>query len=309
VSQVRLHVVTGKGGVGKSTVSAALALAAARSGARTLAIEIPERAGLCRILGASPEGPGKVTRARDHLDVAYFDGAAALSEYLTRRVRLRGVVDVVLDHPLYRAFVHAAPGVQELMAMGKVRDELRRRRRGSPYWDVVVVDAGATGHALQLLGMPAAAADAFGGGLVHREAERIDALLRDPVTTAVHVVATAEEMPLAEAVGALDVLRNRLHMPVRSLLVNQCRPVAPPDSDEGIHRLARLDVDPRLHRARDALHTAVERARGWERIQERGIAGTEARTGLRVTRLPRLAPAEPRDHAEALGALVAEGRL
>jgi anion-transporting ArsA/GET3 family ATPase len=301
--------VTGKGGVGKSTVCAAIAVAAARRGARTLAIETPERAGLCRILGASPAGPGATTPVAPNLTVSYFDGAAALSEYLARILRLRPLLGSILEHPLYRAFVHAAPGVQDLMAVGKVRDELRRQRRGHRCWDVIVLDAGATGHSLQLLRMPAAAAGAFDGGLVHREAARIDAMLRDPETCAVHLVATPEQMPLDEAAQAIAVVRDELAMPLGAIFVNQCRATAPRDIDAAIDVLGRLPLGAEHHAARDALRAAMLRARGWERIQEAGIGAFQDRTGLPLTRLPRLLPAPERSHADDLANFVAEAVL
>ena len=255
-----LHFVTGKGGVGKSTVAAALAIAAARRGARVLAVELGEPAGLARILAGAPEP----------VTVACFEGAAALGEYLTRKVHLGRLGKVILEHPIYRAFVGAAPGLRELMAMGKIRDELILQRR----WDVVVVDAGASGHALEHLRMPAAAARAFGAGRVHREAERNAELLRDPGRCAVHVVATAEEMPVREAVQVVTSLR-ALELPVGELFVNLCRPVAPPGIDVVIEGLGA------------ALAPLARRARSWERIQELQIAGLEADTGARAVRLPR----------------------
>lgn len=291
MTRARLHVVTGKGGVGKSTVCAAIALASARRGARTLAVEIPDRAGLCRILGVAPAGPGDEAQAAPKLAVSYFDGAAALSEYLGRVVRLGRLLELVLDHPLYRAFVAAAPGVQELMAIGKVRDELRSGR-----WDCIVVDAGASGHSLQLLRMPAAAAGAFSSGRVHRESDRIDALLRDPAVCAVHVVATPEEMPLREAEHVIATVRDELRMPLGAVFVNQCRPPPPADLDEAV----RLLDNP-------VVAAAARRALGWVRIQEAGIAALEDCARVRVTRLPRLMA--DGGHADALAAYVAEAVL
>ncbi|MBZ0233023.1 MAG: P-loop NTPase, partial [Deltaproteobacteria bacterium] len=236
----KLHVVTGKGGVGKSTVAAAIALALAARGQRVLAIELGGPGGLARILGA----------AAPSIDIT-GTGAAALAEYLTRKVRLGRFRGRLLAHPLYRAFAGAAPGVRELLAMGKVRDELVLQDR----WDAVVVDAGASGHALEHLRMPAAAARAFGAGLVHREAAVNAALLRDRAVCRVHVVATPEEMPVREALQVIGTLAT-LDVPLGAVIVNQCRPVAPDGVDAAI---ARLDGE---------LAATARRARGWEQIQE-----------------------------------------
>ena len=231
-----LHVVTGKGGVGKSTVAAALAIGLAGTGRRVLAIELGHAAGLCRTLATRPMAPGAIAPVltTPGLAVAYFDGAVALAEYLTRRMRLGRLGRAVMAHPLYRGFVAAAPGVRELLAMGKIRDELVLQRLGDgPRWDAVVVDAGASGHALEHLRMPAATAAAFAGGRVHGEAEVNAALLRDPGTTAIHVVATPEDMPLAEAAEVIARLRTH-GLPLGAVLVNQCRPAPPSGLDDAL---------------------------------------------------------------------------
>ncbi len=281
VPRVRLHLVTGKGGVGKSTVSAALALAASGAGARVLAIELSGPGGMCRIFGATPASPGTVLQVANGVWLSYFDGAAALAEYLTRKVHLGALLDVVLESPIYRAFVSAAPGARELMAIGKVRDELRRRDGVQHHWDAVIVDAGASGHALAYLRIPGAASRAFGSGRVHRESARIDELLRDPAQTALHVVATPEQMPLAEAAHIIEVARDELAVPVGALVLNQCRPGAPAGVDAAIDELVASGADAAIVRA-------VRGARGWERIQERGVAEVEAGVGLRGLRLPRV---------------------
>jgi anion-transporting ArsA/GET3 family ATPase len=255
-----LHVVTGKGGVGKSTVAAAIALALVARGERVLAVELGGPGGLARVLGPSSPVP-----------VIAIDGAAALAEYLTRKVRLGRLGPRLLAHPLYRAFAAAAPGVRELLAMGKIRDELVLQDR----WDAVVVDAGASGHALEHLRMPASAARAFGAGLIHREAEVNAALLRDRAICRVHVVATPEEMPLREAAQVITTLA-ALDLPLGAVLVNQCRPIAPAGLDAALER---LDGE---------LRTIARGARAWERIQERGIATFEGETGVAVMRLPRV---------------------
>jgi anion-transporting ArsA/GET3 family ATPase len=266
----RLHFVTGKGGVGKSTVAAALALAAAGRGARVLAIELGDPAGLCRALQVRPRSPGAIERAASGVHVTYFDGAAAVGEYLTRT--LRRAAKPILAHPLYRAFVDAAPGLRELVAIGKVRDEFVLQKN----WDVVVVDAGASGHALEHLRMPASAATTFSSGRVHREASVNAELLRDPSRCAVHVVATPEQMPLAEAVQTIDTLRG-LDLAIGRVIVNRCVPPAPPGIDAEIEAIG----DP-------VVRDVLRRARSWEQIQEHGIADLQTRLGIPVVRLPRL---------------------
>jgi anion-transporting ArsA/GET3 family ATPase len=293
-----LHFVTGKGGVGKSTVAAALALDLAARGRRVLALELGAPAGLCRVLQTTPPGPGVIVpvAAEPRLALAAFDGAAALGEYLVRRMHLGRIGERLMAHPLYRGFAAAAPGVRELLVVGKIRDELVLQRDGArPKWDAIVVDAGASGHAIEHLRMPSAAATAFRSGLVHREAAVNAALLRDGARCAVHVVATPEELPLREAAQVIGLLRGH-GLPVGALLVNQCRPEAPAGVDDVIAILAPAST----------LRAVATRARAWERIQARGLATLEAEVGLRATRLPRLWLADGLAQATALAGAVGE---
>jgi anion-transporting ArsA/GET3 family ATPase len=271
-----LHYVTGKGGVGKSTIAAALAITAATRGQRVLGIELGPRGGLARALSR-----------RTDVRVIQIDGAAAVGEYLTRRMHLGRFARPIVEHPLYAAFVEAAPGLRELVAIGKIRDEYVLQRR----WDVVVVDAGASGHALEHLRMPAVAERTFRSGLVHREAARNAELLRDPSRCAIHVVAMPEEMPLAEAAQTVEVLRG-LDLAIGRVIVNRCVPPPPLDLD------VRVD-DPVVA---VVLGRALDRARE----QERGIAAFQQRLGLPVVRVPRLPIMELSSHARELAWSVAE---
>jgi len=288
-----LHLVTGKGGVGKSTFAAALAIAAARGGRRVLAIEMGSPAGLSGLFGVRPPAHGLAVAVAPGVSLAYYDGEAALAEYLLKHVPLRGLMNAVFSHPLYRAFVAAGPGVRELMAIGKVRDEQLGLSTGGPLWDLIVVDAGASGHALQLLGMPAATARTFKSGLAHREATRVANSLADPETTSVHVVALPEEMPLEEAAEIIERLRDELRLPVGRLVINQCRPAPPSGAAAALAALRDGGADP----ARRELALAAGRALGWLRLQEEGIAALERRVELEARRLPRL-DAEPFGRAE-----------
>jgi anion-transporting ArsA/GET3 family ATPase len=217
VSPARLTFVVGKGGVGKSTVAAALALRLATRGRRVL---------LCGV-GASPPAVPDVA-------LATIDGEAAFGEYLATIVpaalarRLAGA-------RLVRRFVAAAPGLRELMAIGKLAAE--ERRAGA--WDTIVVDTPATGHALELLRMPAAAAAAF-GGLVRGEAKRILGQLRAPARAAVWLVSTAEELPARETREAAEEVRARLGMRIEALVINAVRagPPAPLPAGEPADPLA-----------------------------------------------------------------------
>ncbi len=275
----------GKGGVGKSTVAAALALAARESGASVLAIELNAPAGLSRALDVRLSAPGAIAIANSGVSVMFIDGAAALAEFMKRKLHLGSLTDAVLAHPLYKAFVAAAPGVKELLAIGKIQDEVRLRKR----WDVVVVDAGGSGHAIELLRMPSAAEDTFRSGRVHREAKHVHAMLADTRHTAVHVVATAEEMPVAEAIDSVARIGTDLGLPIGRVIVNRCTEPAPEGVEQALAALVALPARSEAEaRVREAMLMTVQRGIGWSRIQEDAIAHLATATARVPLRLPRL---------------------
>ena len=237
-----------------------------------------------------PDRPGAAIRAAGNTHVAYFDGVDALAEYLIDRVHLGRLTERVIAHPLYAAFVGAAPGLRELMAIGKVRDEWLLQQR----WDGVVVDAGASGHALEHLRMPAAAASAFATGRVHREAEANAALLRDRSACSIHVVALPEHMPLREAAQTVAALRE-LDLATGALFVNRCVAPAPDGVAALLPRIALPEVG-----------AVLQRAYTWQAIQERGIAALEAELFVRALRLPRSRAGSDLDRCRALDRFVAE---
>src|SRR5271155_2193282 len=191
----RVLIVLGKGGVGKSTLSAAIAKLATLSGARALIMECDARAPLAATFGVAPSFvPAQVA---DNLALMRLDGRAALEEYLRLVVPGRMLLKAVFASRLYQFFVQAAPGLRELMMLGKIYYEADRKPAGQQKWRLVVLDAAASGQALGLLKMPSAARETFGESIVGREARNIGRMLHDSRLCAVIQVATAEPMALA----------------------------------------------------------------------------------------------------------------
>ena len=219
-----------EGGVGKSTVATALAVVFAESGKRGVACADGAESA-ARGASSASKGRRGIVEALPNLCVLTVDGESALSEYLGLVLPVRRVQRMVVESKLYHHFVAAAPGLKELMTVGKIWYEEQLVAKGRPKWDVIVVDAPATGHVLQYLRMPSAAAEAFGPGLVRREAQKVIELLCDPVRTAVCPVTTAEEMPVNETAEMYQQLRERLRMPLGVLFVNRVHaaPLAPTD--------------------------------------------------------------------------------
>ena len=196
----RLVIVTGKGGTGKSTVAAALGLAALRQGKRALLVEVAEQERLAGMFGRRPAPGAEITLERG-LHGLSIDPRRAAEEWLHHQLRSGALASVLGHSRVFQLLTAAAPGVNELVTMGKIWDTAQlERRTGGPSFDVVILDAPASGHGLALLGAPASYARIARVGPVARQAERIDAFTHDRSETAVVAVALPEEIPVTETI-------------------------------------------------------------------------------------------------------------
>jgi len=229
----RLVVLTGKGGVGKSVVGAALAVAARERGKRVLLVEVAAPVEAARLLGGPPS-QGRETEALPGLFTVNLDPAAVMDEYVRHVVKLEMLVRRILGSPIYRRFFAAAPGLKELMVLGKIMvlEEARARLSQRPLWDLVVVDAPATGHGLAFLKVPLAASAAVPVGPIGHNARRVLAMLRDPGRTALVVVAIPEEMAVVEAVQFHGLAKEELKMEPEAVVLNACHERRFTDEDE-----------------------------------------------------------------------------
>jgi anion-transporting ArsA/GET3 family ATPase len=229
-----LIVVTGKGGVGKSTVAAALGTAAAARGLRTIVAEVAARDDVSRALAGSGAGSTFVERAvGDGLHHISIDPESALEEYLRDQLP-RGVSDLVASSRIFSYLAAATPGLRELLTVGKVWELAQpdRRTPGAHPYDVVVLDAPATGHGVAILTAPGTFADAAMVGPVARQGGRIHEMLTDSDRTAVVGVATAEEMPVNETLALSGALDEQLGQRFAAVVVNGILPARFTRADE-----------------------------------------------------------------------------
>lgn len=218
----RLVILTGKGGVGKSVVGSAIALAAVGRGKRTLLVEIERPPDAHRSLGRGAPTGSRETEAQPGLFTVNLDPADVMDEYVRHVVKIEALSRRILASPVYRRFLAAAPGLKELMVLGKVmvlegaRDGWSRR----PRYDLIVVDAPATGHGLAYLKVPMAAEAAAPIGPIGANSRRILDLLRDPERTALVIVAIPEEMAVVEAAWFHRLAVEEVGVTPRLLILN-----------------------------------------------------------------------------------------
>ena len=219
----RVVVLSGKGGVGKSVVGTALALAAHDRGQRVLFVEVDAPTSAAHLLGAKAGADG-IAEVLPGLFMTNLVPREVMDEYVRETARIEMIARRILANPVYHRFFAAAPGLPELMVLGKlmVLEEERVGWPRRPRFDVIVVDAPATGHALSFLKVPLAASNAVPVGPVGHNARRILALLRDPERTALVVVAIPEEMAVVEAMELTASAKKDLGMEARAIVLNAC---------------------------------------------------------------------------------------
>ena len=219
----RLVVITGKGGVGKTTVAAALGVAGARSGRRTLLIEVEARQGLSRVLTTAPWTFADA-EVRPDLWGLSVDPEESLIEYLDQSFGLKCVARVMNRVNAIDFVTAAAPGLRDVLLLGKVYEAERRRRPDGRWaYDLVVLDAPPIGRIVPFLSSPVGVSDIVRVGPVRRQAENIIEMLHDPRRTAAVVVTLLEEMPVTETLEGIDGLR-QIGVDVGPIVVNQALP-------------------------------------------------------------------------------------
>lgn len=291
LDQRRFLFVTGKGGSGKTTVTAALALALSARGRRVLVTVSGAKERLSGLLGG-PKLNSEIQPIAQNLWGVLLEPEVALREYGALVLRSKTIVDALFDNQYVRGFFKGAPGLKEWALLGKAwYHSTESSADGSPRFDVVLFDAPATGHGLDMLRVPKVILAAAPPGRLRSDAERANAWFRDPSTSGVVVTALAEEMPTNETLELVTALRDELGLPVAEIIANSTlEPLFSADETALLERFTARAGEVSPGRAasatRAALEAAARRALA-ERTQAESLARLQA-TGLPLRSLPRL---------------------
>src|SRR6056297_2019133 len=220
----RLVFVMGKGGVGKTTISAALAIAAERMGKRVLLAEIGDSDAIGQIFISDtlPEEPVKIAET---IWGARVNPKSELAAYVKDHINSTFFANRITRSRFFDYLAAAAPGLKEIMSLGRIwRWVLEKDADGQAAYDLIIVDAPATGHALSLLSLPRVLIEMIRFGPIVREVRHLEALIKDPDKTWLTLVALAEELPANEALQFYQGAQKKLGMPLKMVFINAVYP-------------------------------------------------------------------------------------
>jgi hypothetical protein len=277
--------VTGKGGVGKTTVAAALGLAAARLGRRTIVCEVAEQDRVSRAFARHGVRPEQEIELADDLWAITIDPQAALEEWLSKRLGGGAAWRLLAHSHAFQYFVAAAPGAKELITIAKVWElaQLERWDRHNRTYDLVIVDAPASGHGLAMLTTPRTFGDIAHAGPISRQASKVADMLADPGRTGYVGVAVAEEMPVNETLELERRLHEAVGLGLDAIVVNGMWPGRFSAADvRRLRSTASNGHDPEVATALRAAVTMSDRAKA----QRAHLARLRRRAQAPVSTLP-----------------------
>jgi anion-transporting ArsA/GET3 family ATPase len=235
----RVVFVTGKGGVGKTTVAVALGLRAAAEGKRTIVCEVSAQENASRIFDHTEVGFHEVEMAENLWSIS-IDPDESMREYVLLQLKVRAMRDMLFRSRIFTYLAAATPGLKELVTIGKIWElaQLDRKVKQGRKYDLVIVDAPATGHGIGFLQTPRTFAAIARVGPIHSQAQQLDRLITDHSHTGVAIIALPEEMPVNESAALEHDLRDEVGVAVDRIYLNGLYPER--FSKEEAERLASL---------------------------------------------------------------------
>jgi anion-transporting ArsA/GET3 family ATPase len=217
--------VTGKGGVGKTTVAVALGLRAAAAGKRTIVCEVSAQENASRIFEHTEIGFHEVEVAENLWSIS-IDPDESMREYVLLQLKVRAMRDMLFRSRIFNYLAAATPGLKELVTIGKIWElaQLDRKVKSGRKYDLVIVDAPATGHGIGFLQTPRTFAAIARVGPIHSQAQQLDRLITDQEHTGVAIVALPEEMPVNESAALEHDLREEVGVAVDRVYMNGLYP-------------------------------------------------------------------------------------
>jgi anion-transporting ArsA/GET3 family ATPase len=298
----RLVIVTGKGGVGKSTVALTLGMAAAARGKRTIVCEVSAQERLSRVLHRAEVGFSEVEMA-ENLWAISIDPDESIREYLLIQLKVRAMRDLLYRSRIFSYLAAATPGFRELVTIGKLWELTldQRKVKGGRSYDLVIVDAPATGHGVGFLQTPRTFANIARVGPIASQAETLDRFLTDHRRTGVAIVALPEEMPVNETATLERDLTEDVGVTVDRIFCNGLYPERFNEADE---RALEDAFDAAENGVRPALRAALS-VRRRAVAQREQLARLEELTEAPVSTIPFVfEPDLEAEHLHELAALV-----
>lgn len=276
----RLLFVTGKGGVGKSTIAASLGLAAAERGKRTIVCEIGSQEQITRLFNRAQVGFHEV-ELQENLWTISIDPDESMREYVLLQLKVRAMRDLLFRSRVFSYLAAATPGLRELVTIGKIWElaQLDRKVKKGRKYDLVIVDAPATGHGIGFLQTPRTFANIARVGPIHAQAQELNRFITDQAVTGTAIVALPEEMPVNETANLEHELREEIGVAVDRVYMNALYPERFSDDEAGRIDEASGQAEGAVREALRAATSEYRRARSQRaqlaRLRERVSAPVE----------------------------------